>query len=203
MRRRGRAWSHRHMINASSPTVRCSLAARGCQQAGAARCAVPTSARERRPQSRPRLRRPSCARARRRGAKRRAPLPSLDFPAGAAVLLRIDVRAKTPIEYEPRVERLCRRHPEMGPCQYERNQCRAKAAGAYSRRKGEEVTMAVEAEYDRVVRRVRFQGDGGGAAAKKNSALRCPSRRTCCSCADRRSHALPEPAHPLRRACRA
>ena len=64
------------------------------------------------------------------------------------------------IEYEPRVERLCRRHPEMGPCQYERDQCRAKGGRVFTAR-NEEVTVAVEAEYDRIVRRVRFQGDCG------------------------------------------
>lgn len=64
------------------------------------------------------------------------------------------------IDYEPRVEQLCRRHPEMGPCQYERDQCRARGGRVYTAR-NEEVTVAVEAEYDRVVRRVRFQGDSG------------------------------------------
>ena len=73
---------------------------------------------------------------------------------------------RTPIVYEPRVETLCRRHPEMGPCQYERDACRAKGGRVFTGR-GEEVTMVVEAEYDRVVRRVRFQGDSGVAPAKK------------------------------------
>ncbi len=91
-------------------------------------------------------------------------LPSLDFPPGA--LYACDVAGtRTAIEFEPRVEQLCRRHPEMGPCQYERNLCRSRGGRVYTQ-KGEEVTPAVEAEYDRVVRRVRFQADGGDAAAR-------------------------------------
>ena len=92
-------------------------------------------------------------------------LPSLDFPPGP--LYYCEVRgSRTDIAYEDRVEKLCRRHPEMGPCQYERNACRAKGGRVFTQ-KGEEVTMAVEAEYDRVVMRVRFQADGGGAPEKK------------------------------------
>lgn len=91
-------------------------------------------------------------------------LPSLDFPPGA--LYTCDVGgSKSSIDYEPRVEQLCRKHPEMGPCQYERNQCRARGGRVFTQ-KGEEVTPAVESEYDRVVRRVRFQADGGGTAPK-------------------------------------
>lgn len=91
-------------------------------------------------------------------------LPSLDFPPGPLYLCEAAGSRKV-IEYEPRVEKLCRRHPEMGPCQYERESCRAQGGRVYTQ-KGEEVTMAVEAEYDRVVRRVRFQADGGSPAKK-------------------------------------
>ena len=95
-------------------------------------------------------------------------MPSLDFPPGA--LYACDVTgARTAIEFEPRVEQLCRRHPEMGPCQYERNLCRSRGGRVYTQ-KGEEVTMAVESEYDRVVRRVRFQADGGDAASRRQGA---------------------------------
>src|SRR4051812_41164660 len=52
-------------------------------------------------------------------------LPSLDFPPGPLYVCAT-ASAKTTIDYEPRVEALCRRHPEMGPCQYERDACRAK-----------------------------------------------------------------------------
>lgn len=94
-----------------------------------------------------------------------AVLPSLDFPPGPLYYCQLK-GGKTAIEYEDRVDKLCRRHPEMGPCQYERNACRAKGGRVFTQR-GEEVTMAVEAEYDRVVMRVRFQGDSGVASAKK------------------------------------
>lgn len=86
-------------------------------------------------------------------------LPSLDFPAGPLYYCEA-AGARQPIVYETRVDNICRRHPEMGPCQYERDQCRAKGGRVYTAR-GEEVTLAVEAEYDKVVRRVRFQADGG------------------------------------------
>lgn len=68
------------------------------------------------------------------------------------------------MELAPNVDALCRRHPEMGPCQYERNACRRRGGRVYTSI-GEEVTAAVEAEYDRKVRRVTLQSDG--APAKK------------------------------------
>lgn len=86
-------------------------------------------------------------------------MPSLDFPPGPLYFC-VSSSGRKAIEYEPRVERLCRRHPEMGPCQYEREQCRA-AGGRVLTARNEEVTVAVEAEYDKVVRRVRFQADSG------------------------------------------
>lgn len=89
----------------------------------------------------------------------RMAVPSLDFPPGPLYFCESSSGRKA-IDYEPRVEQLCRRHPEMGPCQYERDQCRARGGRVYTAR-NEEVTVAVEAEYDRVVRRVRFQGDSG------------------------------------------
>ena len=89
----------------------------------------------------------------------RVAVPALDFPPGPLYFCEASSGRKA-IEYEPRVEQLCRRHPEMGPCQYERDQCRARGGRVFTAR-NEEVTVAVEAEYDRVVRRVRFQGDSG------------------------------------------
>ncbi len=74
--------------------------------------------------------------------------------------------ARTPIDYEPRVDQLCRRHPEMGPCQYERDACRAQRGRVYTA-KGEEVTLAVEAEYDRVVRARALPGRRRRRPAKK------------------------------------
>ena len=88
-------------------------------------------------------------------------LPSMDLPPGP--LYTCDVAGvRTAIEYAGNVEKLCRRHPEMGPCQYEREACR-KAGGRVFTAKGEEVTPAVEAAYDERVRRVRFQADGAPA----------------------------------------
>ena len=88
-------------------------------------------------------------------------LPSMDLPPGP--LYACDVAGvRTAIEYADNVEKLCRRHPEMGPCQYERDACR-KNGGRVFTAKGDEVTPAVEAAYDERVRRVRFQADGAPA----------------------------------------
>jgi len=86
-------------------------------------------------------------------------LPSREFLPGPLYYCAVG-GARAAIEYEPRVESLCRRHPEMGPCQYERNLCRAKGGRVFTAR-GEEVSPGVEAEYDKSVMRVRFQSDGG------------------------------------------
>jgi len=51
---------------------------------------------------------------------------------------------------------LCARHPEMGPCQYERNVCRNSGGRVYAAG-GVEVTLQMEAEYDRKVMRVRIR----------------------------------------------
>ena len=67
-------------------------------------------------------------------------------------------RQQTAIEFAPKVADLCRKHPEMGPCQYERNQCRA-AGGRVFAAGGVEITMATEAEYDKKVMRVRFRAN--------------------------------------------
>ena len=53
---------------------------------------------------------------------------------------------------------LCRKHPEMGPCQYERNNCRASGGRVFAA-DGVEITMATEAEYDKKVMRVRFRAN--------------------------------------------
>jgi hypothetical protein len=67
-------------------------------------------------------------------------------------------RAQTAIEYAPKVDELCRKHPEMGPCQYERNACRGKGGRVFAA-DGTEITMATEAEYDKKVRRVTFKAN--------------------------------------------
>ena len=88
-------------------------------------------------------------------------LPSMSLPPGPIYVCTV-AGERTPIEYADNVDALCRRHPEMGPCQYERNACRRRGGRVYTAN-GEEVTQAVEAEYDRKVRRVTFRADGAPA----------------------------------------
>jgi hypothetical protein len=85
-------------------------------------------------------------------------LPSMALPPGPIYGCEVAGR-RTAIEFPESVESLCRRHPEMGPCQYERNACRSSGGRVFTAL-GEEVTPAVEAAYDEKVRRVRFQADG-------------------------------------------
>jgi hypothetical protein len=90
-----------------------------------------------------------------------APLPQIQVPADAIYVCVVDrdgTRQQTVIEFSPRVHQLCRRHPEMGPCQYERNACRA-AGGRVFAAAGQEITLATEAEYDKKVMRVRFRAN--------------------------------------------
>jgi hypothetical protein len=56
------------------------------------------------------------------------------------------------------VGKLCGKHPEMGPCQYERNNCRASGGRVFAAN-GVEITKATEAEYDKKVMRVRFRAN--------------------------------------------
>jgi hypothetical protein len=58
------------------------------------------------------------------------------------------------IELEEKVAAICRRHPEMGPCQNARNACRRSGGRVYAA-DGSEITQADEAEYDKKVMRVR------------------------------------------------
>jgi hypothetical protein len=67
-------------------------------------------------------------------------------------------RQQTAIEFAPKVAELCRKHPEMGPCQYERNLCRRSGGRVYTDG-GREITLVTEAEYDRKVMRVRFRAN--------------------------------------------
>jgi hypothetical protein len=68
------------------------------------------------------------------------------------------VRKQVGIEYVPKVHDLCKKHPEMGPCQYERDLCRASGGRVYAAN-GQEITMAIEEEYDKKVMRVRFRAN--------------------------------------------
>lgn len=86
---------------------------------------------------------------------------ALPFPANViymCVTEQAGQRRQTAIEFAPKVLELCRRHPEMGPCQYERSVCRG-AGGRVFAADGREITPATEAEYDKKVMRVRFRGD--------------------------------------------
>jgi hypothetical protein len=67
-------------------------------------------------------------------------------------------RKVTSITFDEKVGALCRRHPEMGPCQYERNICRGSGGRVYAA-DGTEITLAIEAEYDKKVMRVRFKAN--------------------------------------------
>lgn len=67
-------------------------------------------------------------------------------------------QTQTSIAFDKKVGELCRRHPEMGPCQYERNICRRSGGRVYAAN-GAEITTQTEAEYDKKVMRVRFQAN--------------------------------------------
>ena len=82
-------------------------------------------------------------------------------PPGAIYVCVSDnagVRQQTAIEFVPKVGALCAKHPEMGPCQYERDVCR-KSGGRVYAAGGIEITQATEAEYDKKVMRVRFKAN--------------------------------------------
>ena len=88
-----------------------------------------------------------------------AKLDPSTFPAGAIYVCASGTGANrtiTAIAFDEKVGKLCRTHPEMGPCQYERNACR-KSGGRVYAADGTEITMANEAEYDKKVMRVRFK----------------------------------------------
>ena len=93
-----------------------------------------------------------------------APAPALQpiaVPPKTLYVCVIDLkeqRQQTAIEFAPRVGKLCAKHPEMGPCQYERNNCRASGGRVFAAN-GVEITMATEAAYDKKVMRVRFRSN--------------------------------------------
>ena len=65
---------------------------------------------------------------------------------------------QTPIEFAPAVGELCSRHPEMGPCRYERDACRRRGGRVFAAG-GTEITKLTEAEYDKRVMRTRLRAD--------------------------------------------
>jgi len=68
------------------------------------------------------------------------------------------VRQQTSIEFSTKVADLCRKHPEMGPCKYERDVCRRSNGRVYAAN-GVEITKQTEAEYDKRVMRVVFKSN--------------------------------------------
>jgi len=68
------------------------------------------------------------------------------------------VHQQTSIEFSPKVAALCRKHPEMGPCKYEREACRRSNGRVYAAN-GVEITKQTEAEYDKRVMRVVFKSN--------------------------------------------
>jgi hypothetical protein len=68
------------------------------------------------------------------------------------------VRQQTAIEFSPKVGTLCRRHPEMSACKYERNACR-RSGGRVFAANGVEITQLTELEYDKRVLRTVFRAD--------------------------------------------
>jgi hypothetical protein len=67
-------------------------------------------------------------------------------------------RHQTAIEFAPKVAELCRKAPEMGPCQYERENCR-RSGGRVFTADGSEITPFTEAEYNKRVMRIRMKSN--------------------------------------------
>jgi hypothetical protein len=93
-----------------------------------------------------------------------APAPSptkIVVPPNTLYVCVIDAKGQqqqTAIEFAPKVGKLCGKHPEMGPCQYERSNCRASGGRVFAAN-GVEITMATEAAYDKKVMRVRLRAN--------------------------------------------
>jgi len=90
-----------------------------------------------------------------------APPTAVALPPGALYVCVSESaaqRQQTVIEFAPKVAAICKRHPEMGPCQYERDICRRSGGRVYAAN-GQEITRQIEDEYDRKVLRVRFRAN--------------------------------------------
>ena len=68
------------------------------------------------------------------------------------------LRQQTAIEFSTQIAELCRKAPEMGPCQYERDKCRRNGGRVFAV-DGTEITRQTEAEYDRRVMRIRMKSN--------------------------------------------
>ncbi len=87
--------------------------------------------------------------------------PAVVVPPGAIYVCVSEsggARTQTAIEFSPKVGTMCAKHPEMGPCQYERDVCRRSGGRVYAAG-GVEITAQTEAEYDKKVMRVRFKAN--------------------------------------------
>jgi hypothetical protein len=90
-----------------------------------------------------------------------APTLAIAAPPGALYVCVSGVAPQvrqTSIEFAPGVGDLCRRHPEMGPCQYERDACR-RSGGRVFAADGTEITRSIEDEYDKRVLRIRLRSN--------------------------------------------
>lgn len=90
-----------------------------------------------------------------------APTLAIAVPPGALYVCVGGVGAElqqTAIEFAPGVGELCRKHPEMGPCQYERDACR-RSGGRVFAGDGSEITRSIEDDYDKRVMRVRLRAN--------------------------------------------
>jgi hypothetical protein len=84
-------------------------------------------------------------------------LDAASIPTGAVYVCATGSgkdRTIAAIELGEKVAALCRRHPEMGPCQSARNACRSNGGRVYAA-DGSEITQADEGEYDKKVMRMR------------------------------------------------
>ena len=89
------------------------------------------------------------------------PVPPVVVPPEAiyvCVSESAGARKQTAIEFAPKVGAMCAKHPDMGPCQYERDICRRSGGRVYAAG-GVEITLVTEAEYDKKVMRVRFKAN--------------------------------------------
>lgn len=87
--------------------------------------------------------------------------PGVVVPAGSLYVCVSESgggRQETAIQFAPKVGKLCAKHPEMGPCQYEREICRRSGGRVYAAG-GIEITPHMEAEYDKKVLRARFKAN--------------------------------------------
>jgi hypothetical protein len=89
------------------------------------------------------------------------PTLAIAVPAGALYVCVSGAGSalqQTAIEFAPSVGKLCRTHPEMGPCQYERDACR-RSGGRVFAADGTEITRSIEDEYDKRVMRIRLRSN--------------------------------------------